>query len=162
MSHSFRNKELTMVILCQFYSDVLTVGRAALADVYDDIEDGTLDTADEFGLGEGRALEVQATHHTVGTHAFVILDEADGSHFLVELTLREGFSGIFEDLRLNDQDSVYLCFYYIHLFILFNCQLSTVNCLRSTVYGQLSTDNGIIVSLFIVIQIQRQGNHDMP
>ena len=87
VSHSFRNKKLTMVILCQFYSDVLTVGRAALANVDDDIEDGTLDAADEFALGEGRALEVQATHHTIGTHAFVVLDESDGSYFFVELTL---------------------------------------------------------------------------
>ena len=66
---------------------MLTVGRAALADVYDDIEDGTLDAADEFGLGEGRALEVQASHDTVGTHAFVVLYESDGAYFLVELTL---------------------------------------------------------------------------
>lgn len=67
--------------------DVLTVGGTALADVDNDIEDGTLDAADEFGLGEGRALEVQATHDTVGTHAFVVLDERDGSYFFVELTL---------------------------------------------------------------------------
>lgn len=87
VGHSFRNKELTMVILCQFYSDVLTVGGTAFTDVDDDIEDGTLDTADEFALGEWGALEVQATHDTVGTHAFVVLDERDGGNFLVELTL---------------------------------------------------------------------------
>ena len=81
------DEKLTMVILCQFYSDVLTVGGTAFADVDDDIEDGTLDAADEFGLGEGRALEVQASHDTVGTHALVVLNEADGGHFLVELTL---------------------------------------------------------------------------
>ena len=81
------DEKLTMVVLSQFHSDVLTVGGTALADVYDDIEDGTLDAADEFALGEWGALEVQATHDTVGTHAFVVLDKADGSHFLVELTL---------------------------------------------------------------------------
>ena len=87
MGEAFGDEELTMVVLSQFHSDVLTVGRAALADVYDDIEDGPLDAADELCLSEGRALEVQATHDTVGTHAFVVLDERDGSYFFVELTL---------------------------------------------------------------------------
>ena len=87
VGETFGDEKLTMVVLCQFYSDVLTVGGTALADVDNDIEDGTLDAADEFGLSEGRALEVQATHDTVGTHALVVLNEANGSHFLVKLTL---------------------------------------------------------------------------
>ncbi len=126
VSHSFRNKELTMVILCQFYSDVLTIGRAALADVYDDIEDGTLDAADEFALGKRRALEVQATHDTVGTHAFIVLNKVyfmskDRSYLFIKLSLRETLkeisSVITKYLRLDDEDSVYICFYYFHIFL---------------------------------------------
>ena len=52
-----------------------------------DVEDGTVDTADELGLGEGGTLEVQAPHDAVRGFALVVLDEDDGSYLLVELAL---------------------------------------------------------------------------
>ena len=103
---------------------MLAVGGTALADIYCDIEDGTFHTTDEFALGEGWTLEMQATHHAVGRFAFIVLNKGhlvteDGGYLLVEFPLREGFeeiaTGIGKDARFYDENSVNICFYYVHL-----------------------------------------------
>ena len=45
MGEAFGNKELPVVILCQFHCDMLTVCRTTLTDIHCDIEDGSFDTA---------------------------------------------------------------------------------------------------------------------
>jgi len=66
MGETLGDKELTVIILCQFHCNMLAVGRTPLADVYSDIKDGTLHTAHQFALGEWWTLEMQASHHTIG------------------------------------------------------------------------------------------------
>ena len=81
------DEELAVVVLCQFYGDMLAEGGTATTYVDSDVEDGTADAADELGLGEGGTLEVQAPHDAVRGLALVVLDENDGSYLLVELAL---------------------------------------------------------------------------
>ena len=46
--------------------DMLAVGWAAFADIDCYIEHSSLHAADKLGLGEWRALEMKAAHHTIG------------------------------------------------------------------------------------------------
>ena len=110
-----RDEELPVVFLRELYGDVLPVGRAAFAYVHCDVEHRTAHTPHQLALGEGRALEVQASHHAVAGHRFVVLDEADavaedGSELFVELALREGFkkvaARVVENAGLEDQHAV--------------------------------------------------------
>ena len=61
---------------------------------------------------------MEASHHAIARHAFVVLHEIDFSHFLFKLSLREAFekvaSGIFEDFGLDDDNAFYFCFNYFH------------------------------------------------
>lgn len=61
-----RDEELQMVVLGQLDGHMPAVGRRAFADVDGDVEDGTLDAAHEFGLCEGRTLEMQPAHNALG------------------------------------------------------------------------------------------------
>ena len=45
---------------------VLSVGGAALSNIDCDIKDCAFDTANKFALGEWWALEMEASHYTVG------------------------------------------------------------------------------------------------
>lgn len=94
-----RDEELPVVFLRELNGDVLPVGRAAFAYVHCDVEHRTAHTPHQLALGEGRALEVEAAHHAVAGHRFVVLDEADavaedGSELFVELALGEGFKKV--------------------------------------------------------------------
>ena len=110
-----RDEELPVVFLRELDGDVLPVGRAAFAYVHCDVEHCAAHTPHQLTLGEGRALEVQAAHHAVAGHRFVVLDEADavaedGSELFVELALREGFkkvaARVVENAGLKDQHAV--------------------------------------------------------
>ena len=66
---------------------------------------------------------MQATHHAIRWHWFVVLHEVDtmpkdGRYFLVKLSLRETLeevaSGVFEYTGLNDEHAGDICFYYFH------------------------------------------------
>ena len=105
------NEKLPVVILRELHRDVLPVGRAAFADVHCDIQHGAAHTPHQLALGEGRALKVQATHHAVAGHGFVILDEAyflpeKGGNPGVELplgeTLEEISAGILENFGFDN------------------------------------------------------------
>ena len=58
VGEALRDEELAMVVFGEFYSYVLTVGWGAFADVNGYIQDSAFDTANEFALGEGWALEM--------------------------------------------------------------------------------------------------------
>lgn len=104
---------------------MLTVCGAAFADVYGDIEDGSFDTTDEFALGVWGTLEMEASHDSVGGHGFVVLDEVDGvtqdgGNFLIELPLRETLkevaAGVTKNFGFDYENTVYVCFNYVHCF----------------------------------------------
>ena len=97
---------------------MLAVGGAALADVHSHIEHGTFHTAHEFGLCEGWALEMQASHHAITRHTFIVLYEPDRAYLLIEFslgeTLKEIASRVGEDAWLNDDYAINGCLYYLH------------------------------------------------
>lgn len=94
MGKASRYKELAVIVFRQLYGDMLPEGGRALADVNGYIEHGTLDTAHELALGEGRTLEVEAPHDTVGGHGLVVLHKVYLTHLLVKLPLREALKEI--------------------------------------------------------------------
>ena len=87
MGKALRDKELAMVVLGEFDSDMLSERGTALADIDCHIEHGTPDAAHQLALGEGRTLEMQSAHDAIAGHAFVVLYEGDGAYLLVELPL---------------------------------------------------------------------------
>lgn len=104
---------------------MLTVGGGAFADVDGDVEDGTFDTTDKFALGVWGALEMETSHDTVGGHGFVVLDEVDGvtqdgGNLLIELPLREALeevaAGVTKNFGFDDENTIYVCFNYVHIF----------------------------------------------
>ena len=121
------NKELAMIILGQFHSHMLAIGRRTLANIHSHIEHGTLHAAHQLRLGEWRALEMKSAHHAIGRHTLVVLAEMDRmaqyrSHLLVKFTLRETLeeiaTGILEDARLNDEHAINISFDYFHILVL--------------------------------------------
>ena len=107
MGEAFGDEELTFILFTQFYGYVLAVGGAAFADVYCYVKDGTTDATEEFALGEWGALEVEASHYSVGGHALIILHKGytvayQRCYKRVKLslgeTLKEIAAGVVEDL----------------------------------------------------------------
>ena len=87
VGESARYEELAVVVLRELDGDVTAVGGGALADIDGHVEHSSPDAADEFGLGEGRTLEMESAHHSVGRARLVVLYEVDGADLLVELLL---------------------------------------------------------------------------
>ena len=128
MGKALRNKELTMIVFCQFYCHMLAVCGRALADVYGDIKYSTFYAAHEFALGVWGSLEVKAAHDTITAHRLIVLAEVDlvakdGGHFLVKLALAEALeevaAGIAEEAWLDDEHALYVCWYYIHCMFIY-------------------------------------------
>lgn len=107
MGKTFRDEELTVVVLGEFNSKMLTVGGGTHADIDGNVENGTAHAAHQLGLGVGRTLEMETAHDTTHRLALVVLDEVDMSDFLVEVALGEGLEEIatlvVEDTRLYDE-----------------------------------------------------------
>lgn len=123
------DEDLTVVGITELYSHMLAVGGAALADVHCHIEDGAFDATHELALGKGWCLEVEATKDAIGGHAFVVLHKVYGSHFFVELLLREALVGtdtiFLYHLRFDDDYAFYVCWgdlhkYMVNVIILFS------------------------------------------
>ena len=124
MSKTLRNKKLTMIIFSQFHSHMLTVCRRTLADIHGNIQYSTLHASHQFALGERRTLEMQTTHHTIRTHALIVLAELhlvayQWLHLLFKLTFAEALeeiaTSISKQARLNDEYAFYICLYYVHI-----------------------------------------------
>ena len=71
---------------------------------------------------------MQATHHTIGAHALVVLAELhlvayQWLYFLFKLTLSEALkeiaTSISKQARLNNEYAINICLYYVH-FINYN------------------------------------------
>ena len=58
MGKTSRDEELTMVVLCEFYCYMLTIGRTTFTDIHSNIEHATFNTAYQLTLSEGRCLEM--------------------------------------------------------------------------------------------------------
>ena len=63
---------------------VLTVGWTALTDIYRHIQHPSFDDPYQFGLGERRALEMQATDDTFSGKRLVILHKHIGNSCFLE------------------------------------------------------------------------------
>ena len=122
MSEASRDKELAVVVFCQFYSYMLAICRGTFTYIDGYIKDRAFYTAYELCMGEGRPLEVKATHNTICRAGFVVLDEVYFGYFFFEFLLVVAFeevaSGILEDSGLDDYYSFYICLDYIHIIML--------------------------------------------
>ena len=90
---------------------MLDVGGAALSDIDCDIQYFTFDATHQFALGKGWGLKVQATHHTIAGHGFVVLYKVDFAYFFFEFSLGETFeevaSGVFEHFGFDNDEAGY-------------------------------------------------------
>lgn len=68
---------------------MLPVGGRTKADIHGYIENSATYASNQFALCVWRALEMQSSHHAIGTHALVVLHEMYRSNFLLKLTLGE-------------------------------------------------------------------------
>ena len=124
---AFGNKELPVVFIAELDSDVLPVGRRALAYVYGNVQDTSAYTADNLALCIWRTLEVEAAHDTVAGHRLVVLNEYDGmsvlgySDLFVKFPLGEAFkeisSRISEYPWFENHGAVYMCLDYFHVIL---------------------------------------------
>ena len=71
--------------------------------------------------------EMQATHHTIRTHALIVLAKLhlvahQWLYFLFKLSLAKAFkeiaTSISKQARLNDEYALNICLYYFHFYIL--------------------------------------------
>ena len=78
---------------------------------------------------------MESTHHTIPGHTLVVLDKGyrmseDGGYLLVKLPLGEGLeeitTSICEYAWLNNHDTIYCGFYYVHIILVssFKIQVS--------------------------------------
>ena len=127
------NKELAMVIFGQFHSNVLAISGTPLANINCNIKNSSLYATNQFTLGERRCLKMQATHHAIAGHTFIILNEVDcmtknGRHLLIKLSPGEAFkevsSFIAKDLWLYDQYAINSGFYYFHILFVYRLLIS--------------------------------------
>ena len=114
------DEELAVVLCGKFHGHMLAIGGRPLADVHGHVENPTAYTSYKFRLRVGRALEVQASHHAIGAHALVVLDEVHVPYPLLELALGEGLeevaTRILEDTRFQYQQPLNTCLNYVHLY----------------------------------------------
>ena len=107
MRKTFRDKELTFVLIAQLHAIPLTIGLAALPQIDRYIKYATDGAANEFGLGIRRTLKMQTAYHAITGAALVVLHKTRVNtrcavtFFVVRFY--EIPAGILEDLRLNDQ-----------------------------------------------------------
>ena len=98
---------------------MLAIGGAALADIDGYIQYFSFDATYQFTLGEGWGLEVQASHHAIAGHGFVVLYKVDFTNFFFEFSLGEAFeevaSGVFEHFGFDDNEAGYFGFDYFQI-----------------------------------------------
>ena len=108
-----------MILLGKFDGDVPAVGRRAVSDVHRNVQHSTFDATHQFTLRIWWSLEMEAAHNTVFRHTFIVLHEANRTHFFVELALRETLekvaASIAEYGRFDDDHTLYAGFDYVHI-----------------------------------------------
>ena len=169
MGKTLRDEELAMIILSQLHSHMLAVGRRALANIHGYIQYPTLHTSHQLALGEWRALEVQAPHHTIAAHALVVLAEVhliayQWLHLLLKLSLavalEEVATSISEKAWLDDEHALYICLYYVHFLVAkltFNIQHLTFRKVIHLLIILLIVTARHVVHPFLVVKIPLHG-----
>ena len=98
---------------------MLTVCMTALTDVNGYIENSSFYTTYEFTLGEWMSLEMQASHHAIARHAFVVLNKINLAHLFLKFSLRKTFeeiaTSILEHSWFDDYNTLNCGLYYIHI-----------------------------------------------
>ena len=93
---------------------MLAIGGTAFADIDWDIQYFTFDATYQFALGKGWGLEVQASHHAIAGHGFVVLYKVDFAYFFFKFpeaeTFEEVASGVFEHFGFDDNEAFYCGF----------------------------------------------------
>ena len=124
MRKTLRNKELAMIILRQFHRHMLSVCWRTFTDIHGNIQHSTLHASHQLALRKQRSLEMQTTHHTIRTHALIVLAELhlvtyQWLYFLFKLSLAKAFkeitTSISKQARLNDEYALNISIDYIHL-----------------------------------------------
>ena len=107
---STRHEELALVVVGEFYPDVLAEGGRRAAQVDNHVIHTTLSHPHQFGLRIFTLLEMETAQHTVTRPRLVILYEIDRSYILVEkflfVTLHKIAPTVAEHLRLDDEGSL--------------------------------------------------------
>ena len=125
MGKALWDEELDMIVFCQLYSYMLAIGWRAFTIIHGDIQDSTFYAAYQLALGIRWALEVQASHYTIVTHALIILAEVNtmsqnwGYLFFkpsLAETLEEVATRVAEEAWLYNEYASYISFNYIHCF----------------------------------------------
>lgn len=66
MGEASWNKELMMIVFCQFHGCMFAICRRAFANVNSYIKDFPFDTTYKLGLSEWRFLKVETSHYSFG------------------------------------------------------------------------------------------------
>ena len=118
------HQKLPVVLRRQLHRHVLPEGGRSAADVHRHVQHRAEHATHQLGLGVGRILVMQATHHAVAGHRFVVLDEVHRvaqhrRHLGVEVALREALEEVAprvgEHPRLQDQEALDICLNDVHL-----------------------------------------------
>ena len=117
MRKAFRDKELAVIFLIQFYREPLPKGSASLAQINSHIKYSTLSATYKFGLAIRWPLEMQSAYNAIGRARLIVLDKLSrDARFIVTLLvigLYKIASGIFVHLWLNNEQSFDWSFDYI-------------------------------------------------
>lgn len=66
MREATRYEELSVIVLCEFHSNVFAVCGRSFADVYSHVKYGTFYATHKFALRIRWTLEMQSSHDTIG------------------------------------------------------------------------------------------------
>ena len=112
-----------MIIFSQFHRHMLAVCWRTFTDIHGNIQHSTLHASHQLALGKRRSLEMQTTHHTIRTHALVVLAELhllayQWLYLLFKLSLARALeeiaTSISKQARLNDEHAFNISLYYFH------------------------------------------------
>ena len=127
MGETSGNKELAMIILCQFHGNMLSVSRGAFMNIHGYIKHSTFYTSHQLTPRKRRSQEIQASHHTLRTHALVVLAELyfvahQWFYLIFKLTLAEALeeltTSITKEAWFNNNHVLYICLNYVYFFII--------------------------------------------
>ena len=112
------NKELTLILFREFYHDIFSKGRATLANINGNIQDLSLDYANQFCLRILSFLIVETTQYAIRRLRFIVLYKLDFTYFLLEFFVfprfKEIATSILKDTRLDDKYTFYVRLFILH------------------------------------------------
>lgn len=123
VGHSARQEELSVVLLREFAADVSAECGAVFADIDCVVDHTSAHAPNEFALSVRRQLIVQAAQHAVRRFTLVVLHEGDvqprlTGELLGVVTLEKVSALVAKYFWLDDENSLYFGFDYVHWFAL--------------------------------------------